>query len=303
MGKSLVNTHFAAGGTVVANNRFAFTGELIEQMVREQVTGFSGVPSNYAYLLHRSPLLQYREQLAHLRYCSQAGGHMSRQIKEELLRVLPPHTRLYIMYGATEASARLTVLEHESLKSRIDSIGRPIPGVTLRVMDEQGRELPSGETGELVAAGPNIMQGYWKDPINTAIVLDNNGYHTGDIGYCDCDGYYYIVGRKDSLLKIGGHRVNTREIEEVFMGTGLLAEVAVIGVPDPLLGQRMVAIAAPLKKECLEREILSRCVKLLPRYKLPSEVRLVEALPKTSNAKIDYPKCAMGYFYEALPQV
>ncbi|ACM21775.1 acyl-CoA synthetase, AMP-forming [Geotalea daltonii FRC-32] len=292
MGKSLVNTHFAAGGTVVVNNKFAFTGQLIEQMVKEQVTGFSGVPSSYAYLLQRSPLLQYRDRLGSLRYCSQAGGHMSRQLKEELLQVLPPHTKLYIMYGATEASARLTVLEHESLRTRIDSIGRPIAGVTLRVLDEQGRELPVGETGELVAAGPNIMQGYWKDSVHTANVLDDNGYHTGDLGYRDREGYYFVVGRKDNLLKIGGHRINPREIEEVMMSTGLLAEVAVVGVPDLLLGQRLLAVASPLEKGCSEKEILNRCVKLLPRYKLPAEVRLMDALPKTATAKIDYPKCA-----------
>ncbi|WP_243371887.1 class I adenylate-forming enzyme family protein [Geotalea sp. SG265] len=292
MGKSLVNTHFSAGGTVVLNNRFAFTGQLIEQMVKEQVTGFSGVPSSYAYLLQRSPLLQYRDRLGALRYCSQAGGHMSRQLKEELLQVLPPHTKLYVMYGATEASARLTVLEHESLRGRIDSIGRPIAGVTLRVLDEEGRDVPVGETGELVAAGPNIMQGYWKDTAHTANVLDGSGYHTGDLGYRDREGYYFVVGRKDNLLKIGGHRINPREIEEVLMGTGLLAEVAVVGVPDLLLGQRLLAVAAPLERGCTEKEILNRCVKLLPRYKLPAEVRLVDALPKTANAKIDYLKCA-----------
>jgi acyl-CoA synthetase (AMP-forming)/AMP-acid ligase II len=292
MGKSLVNTHFAAGGTVIVNNRFAFTGQLLEQMVKEQVTGFSGVPSSYAYLLQRSPLLQYRDRLGALRYCSQAGGHMARQLKEELLRVLPLHTKLYVMYGATEASARLTVLEHDSLRSRIESIGRPIAGVTIRVLDEAGRDVPMGETGELVAAGPNIMQGYWRDTVQTANVLDGNGYHTGDLGYRDREGYYFVVGRKDNLLKIGGHRINPREIEEVLMGTGLLAEVAVVGVPDLLLGQRLMAVAAPLDRACTEKELLNRCVKLLPRYKLPAEVRLVAALPKTANAKIDYPKCA-----------
>lgn len=293
MGKSLVNTHFAAGGTVVINNRFAFTGQMIEQMVNERVTAFSGVPSNYAYLLQRSPLLKYRDRLESLRYCSQAGGHMSRQIKEELLQVLPPHTRLYIMYGATEASARLTVLEHESLQSRIDSIGRPIPGVALHVLDENGREVPVGETGELVAAGPNIMQGYWKDSETTAVVLDGSGYHTGDLGYRDQNGYYFIVGRKDNQLKVGGHRINPREIEEILMGTGLLAEVAVVGVPDRLLGQRMIAVAAPVGSGCSEQEVFSRCLKLLPRFKMPSEIRLVNTLPKTANAKIDYLKCAI----------
>ena len=111
MGKSLLNTHFAVGGTVVINNKFAYPASVIKQMVDEQVTGFSGVPSTYAYLLHRSPLANYRDKLTSLRYCSQAGGHMSRQIKEKLRQVLPENTKIYIMYGDTEASARLTYLE------------------------------------------------------------------------------------------------------------------------------------------------------------------------------------------------
>jgi long-chain acyl-CoA synthetase len=104
MGKSLLNTHFAVGGTVVINNKFAYPASVIKQMGEERITGFSGVPSTYAYLLHRSPLANYRDKLPSLRYCSQAGGHMSGQIKEELRRVLPSHTRIFIMYGATEAS-------------------------------------------------------------------------------------------------------------------------------------------------------------------------------------------------------
>jgi len=144
MGKSLLNTHFAAGGTVVINNKFAFTAAVVNEMVSEKVTGFSGVPSTYAFLLHHSPIATYREKLSSLRYCSQAGGHMSRVIKEELRQVLPAHTDIYIMYGATEASARLSYLEPERFEEKIDSVGKAIPGVTLRVLDEKGREVPTG---------------------------------------------------------------------------------------------------------------------------------------------------------------
>src|SRR6185369_3866328 len=147
MGKSLLNTHFAVGGTVVVNNSFAYPASVIRQMAAERVTGFSGVPSTYAYLLHRSPLFSFRDRLESLRYCTQAGGHMSREIKEKLLRALPSHTRLYIMYGATEAAARLTYVEPERLASKFESIGRAIPGVTVRVLDEKGQEVPTGEPG------------------------------------------------------------------------------------------------------------------------------------------------------------
>jgi long-chain acyl-CoA synthetase len=250
MGKSLLNTHFAVGGSVVINNRFAYTGAVIRQVIDEQVTGMSGVPSTYAYLLHRSPLAASRDKLVSLRYCSQAGGHMSRQIKQELRRVLPSHTLLYIMYGATEASARLSYLEPADFDRKIDSIGKAIPGVTLRVLGEDGSEMPIGEVGELTASGSNIMQGYWKDPETTARVLDHNGYHTGDLAHMDDEGYFYLVGRKDNLLKVSGHRINPQEIEDVMMESGLIVEVAVLGAPDRLKGNSLVAVAVPIRDDC-----------------------------------------------------
>jgi long-chain acyl-CoA synthetase len=291
MGKSLLNTHFAVGGTVVVNNGFAYPATVIRQMAAEGVTGFSGVPSTYAYLLHRSPLQAFRDKLGSLRYCTQAGGHMSRQIKEKLLEALPPHTRLFIMYGATEAAARLTYVEPDCLTAKIDSIGKPIPGVQVRVLDERGEEVPAGELGELVASGPNIMQGYWKDAAGSERVLDKNGYHTGDLGYQDEDGYLYVTGRKDDLLKVGGHRIDPQEIEDALMATGQLLEVAVVGVDDPLLGKKLVAVAVPLGKEATESTILASCLSKLPRYKLPAEVRFLAALPKYTNSKVDRGSC------------
>ncbi len=126
MGKSLLNTHFAVGGTVVINNQFAYTASVLKQMAEENVTGFSGVPSTYAHLLFKSPLAAYRDKLSALRYCSQAGGHMAKHVKLELMKAMPEHTRLIVMYGATEASARLTYVPPERLENKIDSIGIPI---------------------------------------------------------------------------------------------------------------------------------------------------------------------------------
>lgn len=291
MGKSLLNTHVAVGGTVVINNNFAYTASVIRQMAEEGVTGFSGVPSTYAYLLHRSPLASFRERLPNLRYCTQAGGHMPREIKERLLQVLPSHTRLFIMYGATEAAARLTYVEPERLTEKIGSIGRAIPGVTVRVLDARGEELPEGECGELVASGANIMLGYWNDPEGTARVLDHNGYHTGDLGYRDADGYLYVTGRKDHLLKVGGHRLDPQEIEEVLMSSGLLLEAVVLGVDDQLLGKKLIALAVPLSGNPNERTLLSFCLSKLPRHKVPAEIRLVAALPKYPSGKVDRVSC------------
>lgn len=291
MGKSLLNTHMATGGRVIINNKFAYPATVINQMIEEQVTGFSGVPSTYAYLLHQSPLAASREKLTSLRYCSQAGGHMASTTKHQLLDVLPEHTQLYVMYGATEASARLAYVEPAILKDKIDSIGQAIPGVTLKVLGSAGCELPVGEVGEIVAAGENIMSGYWKNSAATAEALSPHGYHTGDLGRRDEEGNFYLVGRKDNQLKVGGHRINTQEIEDVIMATGLAVEVAVLGIADPLLENKLVAVLVATEQNLKVSRVLSLCAKKLPSYKVPQEIVLVKNLPKGASGKVDRNKC------------
>ena len=291
MGKSLLNTHISVGGTLVINNKFAFPASVLNQMIDEKVTGFSGVPSTYAFLLHRSPLARYRDKLLSLRYCTQAGGHMSRTIKEELRRVLPPHVKIYIMYGATEASARLSYLEPADFEEKMDSIGKAIPEVSLCVLNQDGNELPPGQIGELVASGPNVMLGYWKDEESTRKVLDHRGYHTGDEAYQDEDGYFYVVGRKDHLLKVAGHRINPTEVEDTIMDSGLVMEVAVLGLSDQLLGHQLIALVATKSNSFNEKVLWQHCLKKLPRYKVPNEIKLHKQLPKSMSGKIDRQKC------------
>lgn len=291
MGKSLLNTIFAVGGTLVLNNKFAFPATVINQMIEEKVTLFSGVPSTYAYLLHRSPLKKSRDRLSALRMVTQAGGHMARSIKTALRETLPAHTQVCIMYGATEASARLAWLDPEWFDRKIDSIGRAIPGVTLKILDANGAEVPRGEKGEVVAGGPNITRGYWKDPHATKKVLDDHGYHTGDIGWQDEEGFIFLEGRKDNLLKVGGHRINPREVEDALLATELAVEAAVVGVADELLGKRLSALIVPLNGDAVPEAIIKKCAGLLPKYKMPSELHFVRSLPKNANGKVDRERC------------
>jgi acyl-CoA synthetase (AMP-forming)/AMP-acid ligase II len=291
MGQSLLHTHFAAGGRVVINNQFAYPAAVVQEMVSEKVTGFSGVPATFAHLLYRSPIEKYRAQLTHLRYCSQAGGHMPVQLKKELRRVLPDHTRIYVMYGATEAAARISYLAPEHFENKIESIGKPVSGVRLRVLDAQGREAAAGQCGELIASGPSIMQGYWKDPLATAQVLDAEGYHTGDIGFRDTEGFFYVVGRKDEMIKAGGHRINPQEVEDAMMATGLIVEGTVIGLEDSLLGKRLAAVVVPKDRLTTQDELIKACAGHLPKHKLPSAVAIVERVPLNSSGKFDKNAC------------
>lgn len=292
MGQSLMNTHIAVGGTLVINNQFAYPAAVVKQMVDEKVTGFSGVPSTFAYLLHRSPLRASRDVLRHLRYVSQAGGHMANHLKLSLRQVLPEHTAIYIMYGATEASARLAYLEPEDLERKTDAIGKAIPGVELYVADAQGRPLPDGEVGELIGRGENIMRGYFKDPELTAKKLGPEGYHTGDLCYRDSEGYFFLVGRQDDLVKVGGHRVNPREIEDAILASDLVVEVAVVALPDPLLGNILVALAVKRDDSVDEHALADFCQRNLARFKQPAAFRFARGLPKKMSGKIDRFACA-----------
>ena len=229
--------------------------------------------------------------MAALRYCSQAGGHMPKKLKQALLEALPAHTELIVMYGATEAAPRLTSLPVKRFLDKIGSIGKPVEGVTIKIINPDGALVPPGQEGELVANGPNIMAGYWQDPELTATVLDGHGYHTGDIGYQDEDGFYYIQSRRDNLLKVGGHRINPREIEEAIVDTGLAIEAAVVGLPDELLGNRLVALVAAAERETQQPRILHELSLRLPKFKMPSEISMVRALPKNANGKVDYNLC------------
>ena len=293
MGKSLLNSHFAIGGTLVINNTFVYPATVLNQMVEEKVTGFSGVPSIYAFLLHRSPLSSFRDKLPHLRYCSQAGGHMAKSLKLALRQTLPDHTKIFIMYGTTEASARLTCLDASFYESKMDSVGKQIADTSIHIVDEQGQILPVNTTGELIAQGPSIMSGYWNNPEATKLVMYDGGYRTGDLGYIDEDGFIFIVGRKDNQLKVGGNRINTQEIEDLLLETGLVFETFVTGYPDALLGYKLIAMAVANNKELDSQAILAKCAQLMPRYKIPHVLLLVPSLPKTSSGKIDKEKCVM----------
>ena len=291
MGKSLLNTHIASGATVILNNRFMYPADVVHQMIKEQVTSFSGVPSTYAYLLNRSPLADSRDRLHCLRYCSQAGGHMAKSLKLALRNALPKDTGIVIMYGATEASARLTYLAPEIFESKLESIGKPIPDVTVRIMDAQNNEVDSGNEGMLVAFGPNIMQGYWKDPVGTDTVMRGRGYCTGDLGYRDDDGFLYVTGRKDGLLKVGGHRINPTEIEDFLMATNQLIETAVVGIPDQLMGNKLISIVVPKMENQDHKALMEICANGLPSHKRPADIITVRALPKNANGKIDRKAC------------
>ena len=283
-GNSVLHTHLAVGATLVLESNLLFPHKVMSAMVRERATGFSGVPSTFAILLSRTRLERY--DLSSLRYMTQAGGAMAPAQIERLRRKIP-HVRFFVMYGQTEATARLAWLPPEMLESKPGSIGIAIPGVRLELRDESGRAVPTGKTGEIWAFGENIMQGYWRDPELTARVLQDGWLKTGDLAHSDEDGYLYLDGRSVDIIKSGDYRISPKEIEEVILELESVEEVVVIGVPDELLGQVIKAVIVPSPGAQIEiKQIRAHCWKHLAIYKVPKFVDFVTELPKTASGKV-----------------
>lgn len=285
-GKTLLNTHFMVGGSVVINNRFAFPNSVIQEMVAKEVTGFAGVPSTFAILLNRS--IFTKTPIPSLRYVTQAGGAMAPALTKRLIEVLED-VSLYVMYGATEASARLTYLPPERLlRDKLGSIGISIPDVEITIRDNEGTMLPPYEVGNICASGDNVMQGYWKDDEETLKALKPWGLVTGDLGHMDDEGFIYLTGRKKDMLKIGGERVSPKEIEEAMMESGLVHEAAVIGHPDEYLSEVPEAFIVPLDDKTFDLEALkSFAARRLASHKHPKYWNVMRVLPKKQSGKID----------------
>lgn len=204
----------------------------------------------------------------------------------ERLHAQAPHVRIFIMYGQTEATARLTYLPPDKLHEKLGSVGIPIPGVEIDVRDESG-SVAVGNVGEICARGPNVMLGYWNDPEATAAVIKDGWLHTGDLGYRDEDGYLYIKGRKVEMIKVGAFRISPQEVEEVLASLDGVEEVAVTGIPDEVLGQAVKAVIVPKPGVKLEMmAVKAHCRQNLAAYKVPKVVEFAKELPKTSSGKV-----------------
>lgn len=291
-GKSLLNTHICVGGSLVLENQLLFPNRVLDVLEREGATSFAGVPSTYAILLDRSSLS--RRSLPSLRYVTQAGGAMAPATTLRLVEALPG-VKVFVMYGATEASARLSFLDPERVLDKLGSVGKAIPGVRVAVEREDGSRASPGEVGEIVAYGDNVMRGYWKDPEGSAHALRGGGYHTGDLGYVDDEGFLYITGRIDHMMKIGGHRVSPIEIERALLEHPDVSEAAVVGVPDGVLGEVPHAFVVPRPGARLSDDgLLEHCRSTLQAHKVPKKVEVVAALPHNESGKVSRSMLARG---------
>ena len=283
-GNSVLHTHLAVGAALILENSLIYPHLVVKAMAAERATGFSGVPSTFALLLHRVNLGDY--DLTALRYLTQAGGAMTLSMVNRV-RSAVPHARLFVMYGQTEATARITYLPPERLQDKLGSVGVAIPGVDLEVRDEHDAPVPAGSVGQVCVRGENVMLGYWNNPAATEAVLAGGWLHTGDLGSLDTDGFLTLIGRSSDMIKTGAHRVSPLEIEEVLAELDGVAECAAVGVADEILGEVIKAFVVPRAGAALDaRRVQAHCRSRLAAYKVPKTVECVTTLPKTASGKI-----------------
>lgn len=269
------------GCTSTLLERFSPDG-VLEATEKHRCTIFPAVPTMYAAILHYPLPREY--DLSSLRICVSGGAPMP----VALMEAFEKRFNVVILEGdgPTECSP-VTAVNPLKGERKPGSIGLPIPGVEMKIFDDNDNEVPVGELGEIVVRGENVMLGYYNLPEATAEAMRSGWYHTGDIGKVDEDGYFYIVDRKKDMIIVGGLNVYPREVEEVLHTHPAVAEAAVVGEYDELRGESPVAyVVLKPGAQANEREILRHCRQRLANFKVPRRVELRESLPKSGTGKI-----------------
>jgi len=285
-GLSLLHTHLKVGGSVVLNNNFIFLGSVLDNLKKYKCTGLAGVPSHFQILLRKSKTFK-NTKFPDLKYVTQAGGKLHNVFIEEFVKAFP-NKKFFVMYGQTEATARLSYLPPELVLKKLGSIGKGIPDVKLEVYNENDEPVKVGETGEIVAIGDNVMLGYLNDPESNSQTLKNGWLYTGDMAQKDSEGFIYLVARKKEIIKVRGKRVSPKEIEEVILSVPDVIDCTIIGEYDELMGETIKAIVVLTDgtDSIIGRErILRCCSRKLSSYKIPQVFEFKKKIDVTPSGK------------------
>lgn len=279
-GASLVHTHLWMGGGVVLDRRFMFPDKVLHAVVQFACTTFAGVPTVYNVLLQRSNIKQI--SMPRLRRFLQAGGALAPQKISEM-RAAFPQAEFYVMYGQTEATARISCMEPERWEEKRGSVGRPLDNLMVRIVDEEGSDLSSGRVGELLVKGPSICAGYWSSPEETSRVFEDGWLRTGDLARRDEEGYLWIEGRKTAFLKMRGIRVSFSEVEARVSAFPGIYECAARASTHQEAGEALVLYVVPVQGANINIEELRR---RLPAHWAIDSIRLLPELPKSAAGKV-----------------
>ena len=274
--------HLMAGGTTVLAPRFD-PAWVLEQIESRRVSYFFAVPTMLYQLLDHPEVARY--DLASLQTISYGAAAITGARLQQALAVFG--SKLLHAYGMTETTSHASVLSPQDHLVAAGSIGRGLPGTTLRVIDEAGADAAPDTVGEIVVCGDNVMRGYWERIEETAATLRNGWLYTGDLARVDSRGYVYIVDRTKDMVISGGVNIYPREVEEVLARHPAVAEAAVYGVPDAHWGEALAAaiVLKPGMNAC-EKELLDFARERLAGFKLPKQLALIDSLPKTASGKV-----------------
>jgi long-chain acyl-CoA synthetase len=276
-----MNGFLRAGATLVLVRRFDAL-QVLEQIQKHRCTYFHGAPPMYVTWVNTPTLGDY--DLSSMRFACSGAAPLPTQVLDRFHTV----TGVEIVegYGLTETSP-VTHSNCAGAVSKPGTVGPPIPGVEARIVNDEDRDVPPGEPGELICRGENIMIGYWRNPTASAEALRNGWFHTGDIAMMDEDGYYRIVDRKKDMIDSGGFKVWPREVEEILFKHPAVREAAIVAMPDAHWGERPIAyIALKEGQTTTEEELIAYCKEHLASYKAPFLVKFRDELPKLPTGKV-----------------
>ncbi|NMG08480.1 long-chain fatty acid--CoA ligase [Brasilonema sp. UFV-L1] len=276
---AILNAGLNACATIILQRRFE-PEQVLKTIATHGVTMFFGVPTVFIKLLNTNTS-DY--DLSSVRYYFSAAAPMPVEV---IQRWQSKHGMIiYEGYGLTETSP-FSSYNHD-LKYKLGSIGSPIENVEMKIVNLDGESVQPGEIGEIVVRGPNVMLGYWNRPNETAQVIKNGWFHTGDIGRMDEDGYFYIIDRLKDMINVSGFKVYPTEVENVIYQHPAVAECAVYGVPHPVKGEIVKANILLKPGEALAQEqIIAFCAQRIAAYKIPHSVEFIDSLPKNRTGKV-----------------
>jgi long-chain acyl-CoA synthetase len=283
-GPILINTQLKYGNSLVIFESWR-PDTVWKAVEREKVNLFNSVPPISQMLLADPKLEQY--DLSSLKYVSMMGMSVPKALMEEYRRRIP-HLKVIQGYGLTETSPLLTLVPLKHADEKLGSVGKAVPGVEIKIVDEDGRPAKPDTPGEIVVRGPQIMKGYYKLPQETAAVIKDGWFWTGDLGRIDSDGFIYHLGRSKEIIITGGINVFPAEVENVLVAHHSVMDAAVIGIPDPKRGEVLSAFVVKRPgSDVTESDIVKYCREKMADYKVPKMVRFIEALPMVGPGKVN----------------
>lgn len=275
-------THIYLGASIIILDTMFLPKQFFHTVEKEKITNFTGVPSMLLMMLDYR--YAYKYDYTSLKYICFGGGKMP---ENKLKQLIEKYRSIGFIqtYGQTECSPRVTALMPNYSLSKLGSVGTPIPGVKVGIINKDMQECETNEIGEIIVSGKNIMKGYFKQPQITNNTIINGWVHTGDLGYIDEDGFLYLTGRIKNTIISGGINIYPEEIEQVMLEHEAVAEVCVVAEEHELLGEVPVAKVI-LKSEVTAKVLASHCSERLASHKVPVKYEFVSELPKTYNGKI-----------------